>query len=184
MRSRVNRGPAAAGENRAAILAAARRLFAERGYGVPLSAIAVAAGVGQGVLYRHFPSRLELALAVFDEHFPRYAAIAAEPGPDAFVALWRRVVDNLIEGAVFVDMAIDAHRMSSEYDGLRRLLALMADPLARAAAAGRVAPDITVDEVVLAIRMAYGLVRTATEPDARDLRRTILGAFPRLGGAD
>ena len=68
---RINRGPAAAAENRRAVLAAARELFAERGYEVPMQAIAKRAGVGQGVLYRHFPKRLDLALAVFEENFVR-----------------------------------------------------------------------------------------------------------------
>ena len=64
-----NRGPAAAAGNRRALLRAARDLFAQKGYNVPLSAIARAAGVGQAVLYRHFPRRLDLAFAVFEENF-------------------------------------------------------------------------------------------------------------------
>ena len=78
---RINRGPAAAAENRHAVLAAARELFAERGYEVPMQAIAKRAGVGQGVLYRHFPKRLDLALAVFEENFVRLETAGAEVGP-------------------------------------------------------------------------------------------------------
>src|SRR5690606_39484170 len=65
--TKPNRGPAAAAENRAALLAAARRLFAERGYHAPLSAIAREAGVGQGSLYRHFPQRELIAAAILEE---------------------------------------------------------------------------------------------------------------------
>ena len=67
--TQANRGPAAAAENRAAILGAARRLLAEQGYDIPLSLIAREAGVSQGVMYRHFRSRLELALEVFEDNF-------------------------------------------------------------------------------------------------------------------
>lgn len=179
---RVNRGPAAAAGNRAALLASARALFAQRGYDVPLSAIAAAAGVGQGVLYRHFPTRLDLAFAVFEEHFRQYAALARSTGPDVFGALWRQIVDNLIAETAFVDMVSDARQSHSDYDGIQRLTALLTGPLELAVAAGRVDADVTVDDVVLAIRMAYGLIRTADGTGADELRALILGTFPRLLG--
>jgi len=54
--------------NRARILAAAERLFAERGAGcVSMDDIAGAAGVGKGTLFRRFGSRAALALAVLSE---------------------------------------------------------------------------------------------------------------------
>ncbi|MEV6041596.1 helix-turn-helix domain-containing protein [Nonomuraea sp. NPDC052116] len=37
------------------------------GYDAPLSLVARTAGVGQGGLYRHFPDRLGLVLAVFND---------------------------------------------------------------------------------------------------------------------
>ncbi|WP_372341793.1 TetR family transcriptional regulator [Nocardia sp. CC213A] len=52
---RRNKGPGAAAGNRAAIVAAARILFAESGFDVPMSAIARAAGVGQGCCIGTFP---------------------------------------------------------------------------------------------------------------------------------
>ncbi|MGO1628191.1 helix-turn-helix domain-containing protein, partial [Microbacterium sp.] len=66
-RPRKNRGPAAAAENRRALIAAARAVFADGGFAVPFSAIARRAGVGQGSLYRHFPTKIALAAAVFDD---------------------------------------------------------------------------------------------------------------------
>ncbi len=42
--------------------------MAARGHRVPLNAIAREGRVGQGVLYRHFPTRLDLAFAVFEEN--------------------------------------------------------------------------------------------------------------------
>ncbi|MFV0463587.1 MAG: TetR/AcrR family transcriptional regulator [Nostocoides sp.] len=50
--------------NRAAIVASARRQLGERGADVPLTAIAEDAGVGIATLYRHFPERDDLIVAV------------------------------------------------------------------------------------------------------------------------
>jgi AcrR family transcriptional regulator len=54
--------------NRARILAAAERLFAERGaHATTMDAIAAAAGVGKGTLFRRFGDRASLLFAVLDE---------------------------------------------------------------------------------------------------------------------
>jgi AcrR family transcriptional regulator len=159
-----NRGPAAAGDNRRAILAAARRVFVAEGYRAPLNAIAREAGVGQGVLYRHFPTRLDLAFAVFEEHFAELAELAAQPDALTFVRLWSRLLDLTIEEAAFVEMAVDARRTRPDYDGTDRLRTLLETPLAVAQAAGTVDPTLTVDDVLLAQRMAHGIVVTAIEP--------------------
>ena len=58
-----------AARNRARILAAAERLFAERGAtNVSMEDVAAAAGVGKGTLYRRYPDRAALATALLDEH--------------------------------------------------------------------------------------------------------------------
>jgi AcrR family transcriptional regulator len=66
-------------ERRALIVAAAGRLFGERGYDrARLDQIAAAAGVTKPILYRHFPSKRALYLALLERHrddlasFPRY----------------------------------------------------------------------------------------------------------------
>ncbi|MFW6090338.1 MAG: TetR/AcrR family transcriptional regulator [Actinomycetota bacterium] len=159
-----NRGPAAAAGNRRAILDAARLLFAERGYRVPLSAIAREAGVGQGVLYRHFPTRLDLAFAVFEENFAELEVIAGQPDADAFVRLWSRLIEQTIEASAFVEMVVDARRSIPDYDGSQRLLALIEATLPRAQAAGLVDGALSPPDVLLAHRMVYGVVVTATEP--------------------
>lgn len=55
-----------ASANRERVLAAARRLFAERGQAVTMEEVAAEAGVGKGTLYRRYPNRAALAEAVLD----------------------------------------------------------------------------------------------------------------------
>jgi AcrR family transcriptional regulator len=47
------------------LLAAAREVFAERGADAPLDDIARRAGIGNATMYRHFPTRRELIIAVY-----------------------------------------------------------------------------------------------------------------------
>ena len=66
-RARPERADAA--RNRRRILAAADELFARRGANnVTMEEIARAAGVGKGTLYRRYPDRASIAVALLDEH--------------------------------------------------------------------------------------------------------------------
>jgi AcrR family transcriptional regulator len=56
-----------AARNRRALLDAALEAFKRGGVTASLDDIAKSAGVGPGTLYRHFPSRDDLALAVIDD---------------------------------------------------------------------------------------------------------------------
>jgi AcrR family transcriptional regulator len=60
-------------ENRARILAAAREAFAEDG-GASMNQVAQRAGVGAGTLYRNFPTREALVLAVYQDEVTRIVA--------------------------------------------------------------------------------------------------------------
>ncbi|WP_255556249.1 TetR/AcrR family transcriptional regulator [Tessaracoccus palaemonis] len=160
-----NRGPAAAPANRAALLKAARRLFSRDGYHVALSAIAREAGVGQGVLYRHFPRRFDLALAVFEENFVALEELAASAdGPGAFGDLFSLLVDFTIDSTAFIDMVLDAQTEYPSDIGLERLSALIGEPLARAREAGLADPTWTVGDVVLVIHMLHGVAQAQTDP--------------------
>jgi len=57
-----------AARNRARILEAADRLFAERGGEVTMEQLAKAAGVGKATLYRRYPDVASVATALLDEH--------------------------------------------------------------------------------------------------------------------
>ncbi|MGP7959968.1 helix-turn-helix domain-containing protein [Sanguibacter sp. A247] len=165
-RQPVNRGPAAAAANRAALIDAARRLFTERGYRVPLHAIAQEAGVGQGVLYRHFPNRLDLAIAAFDDHFRALEAAAAGDDAGAFSRVWDQLVALTVREAAFVEMAVEARRTLPTYDGDARLEQILARALAAAHAAGTLDRATTVADVLFAWRMVFGVVVTAPNPEA------------------
>jgi AcrR family transcriptional regulator len=59
--------------NRKAVLAAAKRLFADRGLDVQMPDVANAAKVGVGTVYRHFATKDDLIAALVAERFERMA---------------------------------------------------------------------------------------------------------------
>jgi AcrR family transcriptional regulator len=67
-------------EKRARLLAAARSVFAEKGYSASVHQICRAAGVGIGTFYHQFPDKAELMRHLMDqEHQYRVAAFDALP---------------------------------------------------------------------------------------------------------
>lgn len=168
-----NRGPAAAAANRQAILTAARQLFAEQGFRVPLSSIGRAAGVSQGVLYRHFRGRLDLAIAVFEDNLRELEALAAD-GAD-FGTLWTRLVGMVIESAAFVEMVVAERDELPDSASVPRLRAVLAEPLARAQADGSVPDHLTLPDLELSLAMLNGALVSA--PPASDPRTTAAHAL-------
>jgi AcrR family transcriptional regulator len=70
-------------ENLERVLEHAASVFAERGLGVTLADIARAARVGVGTLYRRFPDKDELILAVYQEKMQGAMRKAKRAGADA-----------------------------------------------------------------------------------------------------
>ncbi|MEZ3159517.1 helix-turn-helix domain-containing protein [Microbacterium sp. BWT-B31] len=182
-----NRGRSAGPENRRALIAAARDVFAADGLHAPLSSIAKRAGVGQGSLYRHFPDRLSLAIAVFDENLEQVAAIAADEATS---------LDDLFgiiaEQAVVSTPLIDLIWQSQGDQRVAHVGATLADAagtvLARDRRRGVVGAHVDLDDVLLAVTMLADAVsrtgsdaRTAT---ARRVRAILHAAFsPRTDSA-
>lgn len=132
---------------------------------MPLSAIAREAGVGQGVLYRHFPRRLDLALGVFEENFVALEEVAsASDGPDAFARIFHLLVHITVHSTAFIDMVLDSQGDYPAEMGPQRLTALLKGPLASARDAGRVPASWTVDDVVLILHMLHGVAKAQPDP--------------------
>ncbi len=180
-RRRSNRGPAAAADNRKAILEAAREVFNERGFHAPLSAVARRAGVSQGVLYRHFRNRLDLALETFESNFAEFEEMAKDPSPDLLTRMWSRLIDMTIEEAGFIEMLVEARRSVTDYDASVRMRRLLEEPLRRAIEAGIVDESVTVADLMLGPRVAFGIVATTTDGDAVGVRETVARAM-EVGG--
>jgi len=64
--------------NREAVIAAAKKLFADQGLDAQMPDVAKAAKVGVGTVYRHFPAKDDLIAAMAAERFKRLAEKARE----------------------------------------------------------------------------------------------------------
>jgi AcrR family transcriptional regulator len=162
---KVNRGPSAGPENRRALIAAAREVFAAEGLQAPFNAVAKKAGVGQGSLYRHFPDRVALAVAVFDENLDLLeAAVAA---PDSTLG---DLIDNIIEQALVSTAFIDLIWTNVNDERVAhigaRLTALVERLLAREHAAHRIGQHVEAADVLLAISMLADVL-ARSEADQR-----------------
>jgi AcrR family transcriptional regulator len=94
-----------AARNRARVLAAAERVFAQHeGRGVTMEQLAAAAGVGKATLYRRYPDVASVALALLDEHE-------------------RRIQDGLLRGSAPLGPgAAPAERVAAFYHAMIGLL--------------------------------------------------------------
>ncbi len=162
---KANRGPAAGPENRRALIAAAREVYATEGLNAPFSAVAKRAGVGQGSLYRHFPDRKALAVAVFEENLVDIEEFTA-PADRTIDDLLDRVVAQAMVSTAFIDLiAADIYDPLVAPLGIR-FRALTARLLERERSLGHVGDHIEVEDVMMATGMlATELARTA--PDQR-----------------
>jgi AcrR family transcriptional regulator len=162
----ANRGPGAARENRIALVAAATEVFAEQGIDAPLNAVAKRAGVGQGVLYRHFPDRVSLALAAFDTNVTEIETLSADPAcglDDLLGALTRQMIDSV----AFVEIVTGADRdprLEAIRDRVRTALVGVVDQARRA---GVLRTAVTADDVMLAVGMIASLVAKVPESERR-----------------
>ncbi len=177
-KTKTNRGPSAGPANRQALIAAAREVFGESGFNAPLSAVARRAGVGQGSLYRHFPDRIALAVAVFDENINDLEALATRPD-----ATLNDLFDGVTEQALGSTALIEV--VSSNLGDPRaehlatRVNSVVEAILVRDKAAGRIGTQVTSADVMLAFAMlAFLLARTETDerPAVAAHARSIFGA--------
>jgi AcrR family transcriptional regulator len=150
------------------ILEAARRLFAERPYGaVQMDDVARLAGVGKPTLYRYFPSKEELYLAVFDEALSglerRFAELADAglPPSERLDGMLRALVDVLAEQVASLRLLDFEHaelagRWRSVYRGRRKAIV---DALGEVLAAGRRTGEFRNVDPEVTPALLVGLVR-------------------------
>ena len=161
-----NRGPAAAESNRMALLKAAEAVFDEQGLEAPLSAIAKEAGVGQGSLYRHFPSRVDLALTVFEANVTGLEMLAANEATDLNIIL-AYLTDRSIDSVAFVDIISSAREDERLERLVERILLVLADKLDNAHRAGTLRRDVQPRDVLMAVGMVAGLLPRTPASDRR-----------------
>ncbi len=163
---KTNRGPSAGPANRQALIDAAREVFGEAGYSAPLSAVARRAGVGQGSLYRHFPDRISLAVAVFDENINELESLGSRP--DATLSdLFDGVTEQALGSTALIEV-VSSGLGDPRADHLGERVTTVVDAvLARDKAAGIIGSHVTSADVMLAFAMlSFLLARTATDERA------------------
>lgn len=166
---RVNRGPAAAAENRAALLAAAREVFAEYGADAPLRVIAARAGVGKGSLYRHFPNREAIIIAVFEDYVADLERLAARPDVTAEAVL-AAVVAHLVDSVAFIAVLDPADSSDARlYTPGQRVMALLGAKLADDTTRGDLRADLTVEEAFIAVSMLAALLHKTPAAQRREI---------------
>jgi AcrR family transcriptional regulator len=140
------------------VLEAALAVFAEAGVDAPVRTIAERAGVGVGTVYRHFPQRSDLIVAVFRREVDACAGaatvLAAAHPPGEALARWMlRFLDFI---AAKRGLAAALHSGDAAYTALpayfdARLKPAFAALLDAAAAAGEIRPGVEPNDLLHAI---------------------------------
>jgi len=142
--------------NEETLLDAAAAAFIASGVDAPVRDIAARAGVGVGTIYRHFPTRADLIVAVYRHQVEACAAagpaLLTDSGtPHAALARW---ID------LFVDFLITKHGLAAALQSddaafetlhdyfLDRLLPVCGRLLDAAAKAGEIRPDVEAYELL------------------------------------
>ncbi|TCO44625.1 TetR family transcriptional regulator [Kribbella antiqua] len=135
--------------NRAAILAAASETFAEHGPKATTEQVAIRAGVAVGTVFRHFPTKQALLVAIMKESLHRLIAKAAESTLFDFMT---EIVDEAVRTqtvvAAFTGPQLDIR------DALMGLTEEMRRLLEQAKDAGEVRSAVQVDEVMALLTAA------------------------------
>ncbi len=141
-----------------AVREAAKEVFTVSGVDAPVREIAARAGVGVGTIYRHFPQRSDLVVAVFQHEVDACAkaarTLAAEHEPGEALARWLRRYTSFI--ATKRGLAAALHSGDPAFDALpayfdRHLRPALGSLLESAAAAGQVRADVDPNDLLTAV---------------------------------
>ncbi|HEY3904556.1 MAG TPA: TetR/AcrR family transcriptional regulator [Streptosporangiaceae bacterium] len=149
--------------NEQALLDAAAAVFVTSGVEAPVRDIAARAGVGMGTIYRHFPTRADLIIAVYQHQVEACAAagpaLLASEASEASGGSPHAALTSWID--LFVDFLVTKHGLAGALQSdkarfetlhayfLQRLVPVCADLLRAAAEAGEIGTDVD----------AYGFLR-------------------------
>jgi AcrR family transcriptional regulator len=147
-----------AARNRERVLEAAKTVFSAGGPEASLEAVARAAGVGIGTLYRHFPTREALFDAVYRREVDQMADLAArlqeEAEPVEALRHWMHAIVRLVatKKGMSAALALTAYKnsdlLSYSFERLTRAVGSLLD---RAVAAGEIRNDIGPEDVIRAL---------------------------------
>lgn len=152
--------------NRAAVLEAARQVMAKRGLDAGMDEIARAAGVGVGTVYRHFPNKDDLIVALADQRFERLAVFAREalseddPGA-AFERFLYRGGELQASDQALSEVMRGYEDVMPQAAARAGLLDLTREVLRRAQKAGAIRKDVQAEDVPMVM---CGLGATTNHP--------------------
>jgi AcrR family transcriptional regulator len=173
--------------NEKALLEAAAAVFVTSGVEAPVRAIAAKAGVGMGTIYRHFPTRADLIIAVYRHQVEACAEagpalLAASASPHAALAQWINL---------FVDFLVTKHGLASvlqsdkaSFDALHayfldRLVPVCARLLDAAAADGEIRSDVRAYELMRGVGSLCASAGSDPRYDARRLVGLLIDGLRR-----
>jgi AcrR family transcriptional regulator len=145
--------------NQETLLDAAAAAFITSGVDVPVRDIAARAGVGIGTIYRHFPTRADLIVAVYRHQVEACAEagpalLASSSTPHAALARWINLfVDFLVtkHGLARALQSDDAAFQTLHAYFLDRLVPVCAQLLDAAVLAGEIPPGVDAYELLLGV---------------------------------
>jgi AcrR family transcriptional regulator len=164
--------------NRERILEAAKSAFTELGVNASLDDIAKQAGVGAGTLYRHFPTRDELVVAVFRSGMEKLAAaqrtFADELPPVEALRAWMLLfVDHIstkqiIAPALNVIVGDPSKAFEASYAQVTEAIHALVE---RGIQSGDIRQDLDAMDI---LRALIGVANVAIGPDWRPSARRLV----------
>ena len=155
--------------NRARVLEVAQQVFAEEGLAVPIDEIARRAGVGVGTVYRHFPTKDALFVAIIQERLRSVGEVARKlaEGPAAgraFFGFFERMVRDASLNKALFDALAAGGGFNQELTAEARQVMMtgLGDLLAKAQEAGEVRSDLTAADVKTLMVGCLSMARQGT----------------------
>ncbi|MDL5037838.1 TetR/AcrR family transcriptional regulator [Comamonas resistens] len=164
-------------ERRAQLLDAADAVFAEHGVTAPLDLIVERAQVGRATLYRQFPDRRAIMLALLERSVEktRAAAAAWHDDDEAFFKLLTMVAERIAFSATLVDYWRTVDRGDEEIRHARQQMwQVFEEPMKRAMAKGLCKEVLNAKDLSLVFGMLGGALRGETPAQRKQLARRAL----------